>query len=215
MNVMLRSPHAASRGLVLLLLLAAGTATELSARTVLTCEDAAGERFFSERCPPGTRQVDSRRIATGATPAAGAPEAAGEATDGKAAPGLRRLQPVTVYTAPDCVPCEFVERHLETRRVAFTRVDVEADPAAFAAVRDRLDTVGVPVLTVGGALLTGFQPRRIDEVLVAEGVLLATDVPDRGEPAAEDAAEDAADAPAAPAAPPPEASAPPSPAVTR
>lgn len=166
---------------VSILLLGAGLAMPAQARVVLTCEDAAGERFFSERCPPGTRQIDSRRVGTG-SPAA-SPPSGGVTDGGPAAPGLRRLQPVTVYAAPDCVPCDFVERHLETRRVTFTRVDVEADPAAFETVRVRLETVGVPVLTVGSELLTGFQPQRIDELLVAQGVLLTTDVPARDAPA--------------------------------
>jgi glutaredoxin 3 len=153
------------------------------ARTIVTCEDADGERFFSTRCPPGTQQVDSRQVNTG-TPAAAAPaDDGGDPAPDTAKDGTRQLRDVVVYVAPDCVPCEFLERHLETRRVAFRRIDVEADPSAFEAVQGRLETVGVPVLTVGEELLTGFQPKRIDQTLVTQGVLLATDVPNYEAPA--------------------------------
>ncbi len=184
MNVLMSRFGTVRKPVVLaVLLLTASLAGSLEARTVLTCENAQGERFFSERCPPGTVLVETRRVATGAPPSAPRPQETATAPATPATPSVRKLQTVTVYSAPDCVPCDFVERHLQTRRVAFTRMDVEADPAAFDAIRGRLEKVGVPVLTVGESLLTGFQPQRIDEVLVAEGVLLATDVPQRSEPA--------------------------------
>jgi glutaredoxin len=167
------------------LLLAAGAGTPAFSRTIVTCEDANGERFFSARCPTGTRQIESREVSTGTpAPAAPADDAPPETAPKPPADGVRQLREVVVYVAPDCVPCEFIERHLQNRRVAFRRVDVEADPASFEAVKGRLETVGVPVLTVGDELLTGFQPKRIDQTLVTLGVLLATDVPNYEAPEA-------------------------------
>jgi len=208
MNVLMQLLNTLSKyGSLLVLLLAAGVAMPLQARTVFTCQDAQGERFFSERCPPGTQPVESRRFGSGNRAATPPPAEVVSDTEDSGASDVRRLQPVTVYAAPDCVPCEFVERHLESRRVAFVRVDVEADPVAFETVRSRLDKVGVPVITIGKDLLTGFQPQRIDEVLVAQGVLLATDVPARDaseqpSPGAQDETGDEADAPPTDAAAP-------------
>jgi glutaredoxin len=154
----------------------AGFAPTAAARVILTCEDTEGNRTFSERCPPGSRQVEERRVSTGAGAPPPPTTPPGQEIKGEGL-GVRQVKAVTVYVAPNCAPCDVMEAHLKKRSVVYSRVDVEADPAAFEAIKPRLPTVGVPVFLLGERLVSGYTPGDIDAALVAEGVLLSSDIP--------------------------------------
>ncbi|MCZ7423127.1 MULTISPECIES: glutaredoxin domain-containing protein [unclassified Micromonospora] len=62
--------------------------------------------------------------------------------------------PITVYSRPGCPYCYLLRRSLKRRKLAFTEVDIWADPAAAAAVRAVADgNETVPTVHVAGQWL--------------------------------------------------------------
>lgn len=63
--------------------------------------------------------------------------------------------PVTLYTAPDCTPCDNGRRLLQSRGVPYAEKQIK-DDADLEAVARLSDGRDVPVLTVGKQVLRGF-----------------------------------------------------------
>jgi glutaredoxin len=74
------------------------------------------------------------------------------------------VKDVTVYSTPLCAPCERLKRHLREKGVAFKLIDVMMDEEA-GAFLERRGIRTMPVLSVDGELVVGFDPARTDELL--------------------------------------------------
>ncbi len=73
--------------------------------------------------------------------------------------------PVTVYTRPGCPYSFLLRRGLRRRGVAFTEVDIWADPAAAASVRAVADgNETVPTVHVAGQWLVNPGASRVEEL---------------------------------------------------
>lgn len=74
---------------------------------------------------------------------------------------------VTIYSTPWCAFCKTEKQYLEHLGVKFISKDIEEEPAA----KDELDKklggnfTGVPVTDICGELVTGFDRKKIDELL--------------------------------------------------
>ena len=71
---------------------------------------------------------------------------------------------VILYSQPGCAPCFAARAFLQSRHVAFTYKDVQADPQAFRELMD-LGSRSTPTLRVGDEVMIGFDPARLDEML--------------------------------------------------
>lgn len=82
---------------------------------------------------------------------------------------------VTVYSTPWCAFCKTEKQYLEHLGVAFISKDIEEDPAAKAELDAKLggNFTGVPVTDIGGQIITGFDRKKIDELLRANNLLAA------------------------------------------
>lgn len=82
---------------------------------------------------------------------------------------------VTVYGTPWCAFCKTEKQYLEHLGVSFTSRDIEEQPE----YKDQLDKLlggnftGVPVTTIGDEIVTGFDRRKIDELLRTKGLIAA------------------------------------------
>lgn len=86
------------------------------------------------------------------------------------------LQPsVTVYSAPWCAFCKTEKQYLEHLGVSFVSKDIEEEPAAKAELDKKLGDsfTGVPVTDICGTLVTGFDRKKIDELLKLNGLVAA------------------------------------------
>lgn len=72
---------------------------------------------------------------------------------------------VIVYTTPTCPWCQVVKRYLSSRAIAYTEVDVAADPAAAMDMIRKSGQQGVPVVEINGEIVVGFDRARIDALL--------------------------------------------------
>jgi glutaredoxin len=101
--------------------------------------------------------------------------------------------PVTIYTSPNCKElCEKMRAALNQRSVPFTEEQVWN-----VETQENLKKVSgsnqVPVIVVGRAMLTGFDPAQIDDLLSSAGYPAAGAYPPRNQ-AAPPPPEEAADA---------------------
>lgn len=120
--------------------------------TIVQCEDASGERTFQSSCPPGTTQVDQRRIITGTEqPSAGGAEA----------PVIN----ATLYVVPACDPCEDVREFLQARNVNVTIKDASTEQAIQEELKAVTGTLKVPVTVIGDKVLAGYSRSALTEAL--------------------------------------------------
>jgi len=134
--------------------------------------DASGNvRFVDdvERVPPALRG-SARRISMSGSGAptlnrsrAAAPPARRAPTTDPL-PAARRGE-VVVYTAPWCGWCRKTLAWLDDRGVAYTNKDIEARPGHRQELIEKTGRTSIPVVEIGGELIRGFSPSRMNELL--------------------------------------------------
>lgn len=72
---------------------------------------------------------------------------------------------VTLYSTPSCPYCVMAKNYLRQHSIAFTEYNVAADDRRAAEMVRKSGQQGVPVLDIGGRVLTGFRPADIQQAL--------------------------------------------------
>ncbi|MGI6667050.1 MAG: glutaredoxin domain-containing protein [Bacillota bacterium] len=72
---------------------------------------------------------------------------------------------VKVYSTPSCPWCVRAKAYLKENGIPFTDVDVSQDVASAREMVKISDQMGVPVLSIDGNVVVGFDKKRIDELL--------------------------------------------------
>jgi glutaredoxin len=122
-------------------------------------KDDQGVVHYSDTPPPPQEKRVEVKDFSGATapmtPAVPLPYALAQAV---------KNNPVTLYTASDCIPCEQARNALRERGVPFTErtVSSEADSAKLAAVGGGAN---VPFIIIGSQKLTGYGPAELQAAL--------------------------------------------------
>ncbi len=84
--------------------------------------------------------------------------------------GSRSEGEIIVYTTSWCGACRKAIAHLEAKGVDFERKDIEEDPDAHEEyLRKAKGRRGIPLIDVGGQILQGYSPRRLDQLLANLG----------------------------------------------
>jgi len=65
-----------------------------------------------------------------------------------------------MYSAPWCRDCRETKRYLESHSIAFTDIDIEADPAASAEVVRHVGKRAIPQLVLDGEWFQPYKPGR-------------------------------------------------------
>ncbi len=76
---------------------------------------------------------------------------------------------IKLYTTPTCVPCKAVKQFLNDRGADFTEIDVAADKEAMQELVRISGNITVPVVTIDGEVVVGFDKGRMAELLAREG----------------------------------------------
>ncbi len=161
-----------------------------------------GSVTYTDRPVPTASARVTQLGRPGATAPAAAAALAATAASGDAGlpPDLRALvqrQPVTLYTATDCAPCDAARRYLQQRGVPYSERRIINDDDLLAL--DRVaGTKAVPALTIGAQPLRGFAQTDWASYLDAAGYPEQSRLP-RGWKAAEATPLAERPAPAAPA----------------
>jgi glutaredoxin 3 len=72
---------------------------------------------------------------------------------------------IIVYTTPTCPYCHQVKHFLSERGVKFTERDVSVDRAAATEMIQKTGQRGVPVITIDGQVVVGFDRARLEQLL--------------------------------------------------
>jgi len=78
------------------------------------------------------------------------------------------MKKVTVYTAPGCAYCLFVENFLKNNKVPFEEIDVSKDRRAKQRMMKISGQENVPVTEIGGAVIAGYDLKKMKEALGIE-----------------------------------------------
>jgi glutaredoxin len=182
-------------GIALVLALAAGA---VAAQQLYRWTDENGRLHVADTPPPpGAKDVHRWRVT--------ASSAAEGGSEPYALRQARKQSPVTLYTAPDCDPCNDARKLLNARGVPFKEVSVTEKE-----VNDLVKLSGsasVPVIVVGSATQKGFEEsafhRLLDDAGYPKmGMLMPRSQQAPGTGAKPAPAEEPARGPYAPGAPP-------------
>ncbi len=84
----------------------------------------------------------------------------------KAGDQARRRQPrVVVFSTPTCPHCRSAKRYLKQKGIRYTEVDVSRDERAARDMARISGQQSVPVITIGGRPVVGFDRAKIDRLL--------------------------------------------------
>lgn len=153
----------------------AATATAL----LLAAGLSAAQAVYRSVGPDGRITYSDRPIATGAS----ATTPAGASRIAPPGPGLpyalREVAarfPVTLYSGPDCTPCDGARQLLAARGVPFNERTVQSNADIEALQRLSGDT-SLPVATIGGQRLKGFAPAEWTQYLDSAGYPRSSELP--------------------------------------
>ncbi|MCJ7548621.1 MAG: glutathione S-transferase N-terminal domain-containing protein [Anaerolineae bacterium] len=81
-------------------------------------------------------------------------------------PETKKRQPrVVVFSTPSCHHCRTAKQYLKKKGIRFTDIDVSRDQRAARDMVRISGQQGVPVITVGGRPVVGFDRQKIDRLL--------------------------------------------------
>ncbi|MCC7411963.1 MAG: glutaredoxin family protein [Gammaproteobacteria bacterium] len=139
--------------------------------TVYQCTDPTADKFYADRCPPGTTKEAEMHLQ-------GTPRPAG----GEMAE-VARAHPVTLYAVPACDACDLVRTQLNRRGIPYTEKDASKDIAVQNELKEAAGALSVPVVRFDDQVLTGYDRNALEAALDAVGfpredAAAATDVPE-------------------------------------
>jgi glutaredoxin len=121
--------------------------------------DADGKVHYSDEPPPdGARMVEETNVPVRPSKNAG-PDVA----------RIAAANPVTLYVISDCQTCDLARQYLKRRGVPFTETNVENNPEAQAAMKERVGALAVPTIIVGEKVMKGYVESLLGGELDAAG----------------------------------------------
>ncbi len=72
---------------------------------------------------------------------------------------------LTLFTRPDCPPCQWLKAWLRERDLAFDEYDVSEDKIAVFTLVRKYKSQSTPTLVIGDQVLIGFEPEKIEAAL--------------------------------------------------
>ena len=70
-----------------------------------------------------------------------------------------------VYSTPTCPYCKLTKEFLQEKSIAFSDIDVSADPAAANDMVKKSGQMGVPVIDIDGQVIVGWNKSALEEAL--------------------------------------------------
>jgi glutaredoxin 3 len=78
---------------------------------------------------------------------------------------------VTIYSAPWCAFCHAAKQFLDSKKVKYKDIDVDADHKAAMELVQKTGQAGIPVLQIGSEVIIGFNRPAIESALRANKLL--------------------------------------------
>jgi glutaredoxin len=133
----------------------------MAAVSIVECEDEQGNRTFQKTCPPGSTMINQKRIATGSKAAAENDPVTFTTTSSSVS--------ATMYSIPECSPCDAVRELLQIKNIPLTEINIEGDIIKQAELTKLNGSLNVPVTLIGDKKLSGYNRTEIISALEAAG----------------------------------------------
>jgi Glutaredoxin-like protein, YruB-family len=75
---------------------------------------------------------------------------------------------ITVYSQPDCPPCQVVKQFLAHHNISFEHIDITEDLKARDYLVHELQSFSTPTVTVGEQVVKGFDLQLLSQLLNIE-----------------------------------------------
>ena len=75
------------------------------------------------------------------------------------------MKPVAIYTTDTCGYCKMAKEYFQKNNVEFSEFNVGTDLTRRQEMIEKSGQMGVPVITVGGDIVVGFNKSRLAELL--------------------------------------------------
>lgn len=72
---------------------------------------------------------------------------------------------IIIYSTPTCPYCKKAKAYLQEKSIEYTDIDVSQNEAAQKEMIEKSGTMSVPVIAIGGIIITGFDKDKIDQAL--------------------------------------------------
>lgn len=72
---------------------------------------------------------------------------------------------IIIYSTPTCPYCKKAKAYLQGKGIEYTDIDVSQNETAQKEMMEKSGTMSVPVIVIGGRVITGFDKDKIDEAL--------------------------------------------------
>lgn len=72
---------------------------------------------------------------------------------------------IKIYSTPACGYCKVAKEFLTSHNIAFTNIDVAADPAAREEMVQKSGQLGVPVFEIDGQIIVGYNQQLLSKVV--------------------------------------------------
>jgi glutaredoxin-like YruB-family protein len=72
---------------------------------------------------------------------------------------------IKVYSTKTCPYCKLAKEFLQEKGVAYTEIDVAADPTAANEMVKKSGQMGVPVIDIDGMIIVGWNKVALEEAL--------------------------------------------------
>jgi glutaredoxin-like YruB-family protein len=75
------------------------------------------------------------------------------------------MKKITIYSTPWCHFCHAAKEYLDSKKIAYTDIDVSKDQVKAQEMIDKSGQMGVPVIDIDGKIVVGFDREKIDELI--------------------------------------------------
>jgi glutaredoxin-like YruB-family protein len=72
---------------------------------------------------------------------------------------------VKVYSTPNCPNCKQLKKFLADSGVEYKEINVASDPKAAQEMIEKSGQMAVPVVDIGGKIISGFDKKKVKEAL--------------------------------------------------
>lgn len=140
-------------------------APPLSAVTISQCVDEEGNTTYERTCPPGTTQVEEKKIRTGSGSSADTAQASRQAG---APPDVE----ITMYDVPDCDACLVLKGVLDEYQAPFTEKNINSSDDVKRELQKRVgggSTLTIPTIIIGETVISGYKKNELMNALDQAG----------------------------------------------
>jgi glutaredoxin-like YruB-family protein len=75
------------------------------------------------------------------------------------------MNDVTLYTQPECPPCQITKMFLKEYNVSYKEKDIKADPSAFQELTKKHGSYSTPTVVINGEVIIGFELEKMKQAL--------------------------------------------------